>query len=200
MTERTVVEEVSFDGLSIRVDDRVLRPRGWTVLQSAWATELLGRLPPGPVLELCCGAGQIGLAAVRRTTRALVCVDRDPVAAAYAAENAVAAGMADRVELRTGDLAAAVGAGEAYPLVLADPPWVPRALVQRHPGGPGRRHRRRRGRPLRGPDPPAGGRPPPGRGWGGAAPTRDGRAGRGALAGPRRARADLARAPGPGAG
>jgi methylase of polypeptide subunit release factors len=137
MIERTLlVEEVEFDGLAIRFDARVLRPRGWTVLQSAWAHQLLEDLPPGPVLELCCGAGQIGLAAVRRNRRRLVSVDQDPVAATYAGENARAAGLATRVEVRTGDLTRAVHPGELFALVLADPPWVPESEVGRFPEDP----------------------------------------------------------------
>src|SRR5690349_21635247 len=93
-----------FGDLTIRFDDRVLRPREWTTAQSRWAAELLPDLADGPVLELCSGAGQIGLLAVTGSERRLVCVDLSPVAASFAAENAAAAGLADRVEQRTGPM------------------------------------------------------------------------------------------------
>lgn len=131
-----VVIETSFDGLSIRSDERVLVPRPWTVLQSQWAAELLPVLPQGSVLELCAGAGHIGLAAVRRSDRHLVCVDRDEVAAAYASENATDAGLASRVEVRLGSMTECLGADERFALVIADPPWVPRAEVDRYPADP----------------------------------------------------------------
>ena len=126
----------SFDGLRIRYDERVLTPRPWTVLQSRWAADLLPELPDGPVLELCAGAGHIGLAAVRRSGRRLVCVDRDLVAAAYAVANAEDAGLASRVEVRQSPIADAVGPEERFPLVIADPPWVARADIRHYPEDP----------------------------------------------------------------
>ena len=118
------METMDFDGLTIDFDDHVLRPRPWTVAQSRWAADLLAELPDGPVLELCCGAGQIGLAAVARTGRSLVCVDLNPVAVAYTERNARAAGLGDRVTVREGRLVEEVGTDERFPLVIADPPWV----------------------------------------------------------------------------
>lgn len=126
---------IRFGSLTIAYDDRVLQPRPWTVLQSDWARELLARAPAGPVLELCSGVGHIGLLAVAGTGRRLVCVDQDPLACAFAEDNARAAGLQDLVEVRPlalGD----VGADERYPLVIADPPWVPTAQVARHPQDP----------------------------------------------------------------
>ncbi len=142
---RAEVQTLAFGGLSIAHDDRVLRPRRWTLHQSHWALELLAGLPDGPVLELCSGAGQIGLVVAAGTTRRLVCVDVDPAAAHYTLHNASTAGLADRVEMRVRSLTDAVGADETFPLILADPPWVPRADVGRFPedpvraidGGPG---------------------------------------------------------------
>ena len=64
-----------FGGLDISWDARVLEPREWTLEQSLWAASILDDVPAGPVLELCCGAGQIGLRAVVGSDRRLVCVD-----------------------------------------------------------------------------------------------------------------------------
>jgi methylase of polypeptide subunit release factors len=130
------VVEMLFGGMRIRYDERVLTPRSWTLLQSRWAAELLKSLPAGRVLELCCGAGQIGLAAVVDTTRRIVCVDRDPVAAGYAAENAARAGMAVRTDVRESVLEEAVGDGERFVLVIADPPWVASEDTGRFPEDP----------------------------------------------------------------
>src|SRR3954454_23380861 len=108
------VETTHYAGLTIRFDDRVLRPRPWTAAQSRWAADLLEDVPPGPVLELCAGAAQIGLAAVVRSPRRLVCVDADARAAQFAIVNARAAGLEGRVEVRTADLTDAVSSGEEF--------------------------------------------------------------------------------------
>jgi HemK-like putative methylase len=129
-------ESVDFGGLRISFDDRVLRPRTWTESQSRWAQELLPGLPGGDVLELCSGAGQIGLLAVTGTDRRLVCVDVNPVAAELTLENARRAGLGDRVEMRQGYLSEVLAADERFPLIIADPPWVPRSQTQRFPEDP----------------------------------------------------------------
>jgi release factor glutamine methyltransferase len=129
-------EVLDFGPLRIAFDDRVLRPRAWTTAQSEWAAELLENAPAGPVLELCAGAGHIGLLAVLRASRRLVCVDVNPVACAYTARNAAAAGLADRVEVREGRMDEVVSDHERFALVIADPPWVPRADVDRYPADP----------------------------------------------------------------
>jgi release factor glutamine methyltransferase len=129
-------QTVDFGGLTIRFDDRVLRPRPWTVAQSHWAAALIAGLPPGPVVELCAGAAHIGLAAVLRSQRRLVCVDADEVAAGFAADNARAAGMAARVEVRQALVTEALAVGEQFALVIADPPWVRRGHTGSFPEDP----------------------------------------------------------------
>ena len=123
-------------GLTFAYDPRVLEPRPWTAGQSAWAAELLGDLPAGPVLELCCGAGHIGLLAVYDNDRHLVQVDVDPTACAYARHNAAETGLGARVEVRCAPLHEAVLPAEWFPLVIADPPWVASADVRRYPDDP----------------------------------------------------------------
>jgi methylase of polypeptide subunit release factors len=129
-------ESIDFGGLEIAFDGRVLRPRTWTENQSRWAAELLPHLPGGDVLELCSGAGQIGLLAVAGTERRLVCVDLNPAAAELTTTNAAAAGRADLVEVRQGRIGDVLEPGETFPLVIADPPWVRRADTQRFPEDP----------------------------------------------------------------
>lgn len=129
-------ETTDFGGLQIEYDERVLRPRTWTENQSRWAAELLPDLPAGDVLELCSGAGQIGLLAVAGSDRRLVCVDVNPVAAELTAANASAAGLQDRVEMRAGLIEEVLASGERYPLIIADPPWVRRTETQRFPEDP----------------------------------------------------------------
>jgi methylase of polypeptide subunit release factors len=127
---------IAFGGLQIAYDDRVLRPRTWTENQSRWAAELLPHLPDGQVLELCSGAGQIGLLAVAGSGRRLVCVDVNPVAAELTRANAAAAGLSEQVEMREGLIGEVLSPDERFPLIIADPPWVPRSQTQRFPEDP----------------------------------------------------------------
>jgi methylase of polypeptide subunit release factors len=132
----STAEVVDFGDLRIAFDRRLLRPRSWTENQSLWAAELLPSLPPGTVLELCSGAGQIGLLGVAGSGRRLVCVDVNPVAAEYIAANAVAAGLRNRVEIRLGRIDDALAPRERFPLIIADPPWVPGPDTARFPEDP----------------------------------------------------------------
>jgi methylase of polypeptide subunit release factors len=125
-----------FGPLLVEYDERVLAPRAWTLQQTTWAVELAADAPAGPLLELCAGAGHIGLAAAVLADRDLVQVEADPVAAGYAVANAARAGWAERVEVRTARLADAVRPGERFALVLADQPYLPSSDVRRWPEDP----------------------------------------------------------------
>jgi len=114
----------------------VLPPRSWTVAQSEWAVDLVGARPPGPILELCSGGGQIGLLAALRSRRPLVAVDVNEIAAVCARHNASHAGIAHLVEVRCGSIDSALGEHESFPMILADPPWVPHDEISRFPLDP----------------------------------------------------------------
>jgi methylase of polypeptide subunit release factors len=129
-------ETIDFGGLQIAYDERVLRPRTWTENQSRWAAGLLPSLPAGDVLELCSGAGQIGLLAIAGCDRRLICVDVNLVAAELTAVNALAAGLQDRVEMREGLVSEVLAPEERFPLIIADPPWVRRSETVRFPEDP----------------------------------------------------------------
>lgn len=131
-----MTDRITFGPLTIAFDHRVLRPREWTLAQSEWAADLMVTAPGGPVLELCAGAGHIGLAAIASTDRRLVCVDSSAVACDYTRVNARAADMADRVEVREARLEAALTPDERFPIIIADPPWVPRASTGSFPEDP----------------------------------------------------------------
>ena len=136
MTTTPAPESMAFGPLRISFDGRVLRPRPWTTAQSEWAAEVLAGAPAGPVLELCAGAGQIGLLTVVGSSRPLVCVDVDPVACDFARQNAAAAGLADRVEVREGPMQQVLDDAERFAVVVADPPWVRRSELGRYPEDP----------------------------------------------------------------
>lgn len=129
------MESIAFSHLTISYDERVLRPRPWTVMQSRWAAELIPDSPVGRVLELCAGAGQIGLLAVFLANRPLLCVDLNPAACELTELNARRAGLGDDVEVLCGDLDVSP-ADETFGVVIADPPWVPAAETEQFPEDP----------------------------------------------------------------
>jgi release factor glutamine methyltransferase len=130
------VVTTAFGGLVIETTDANLSPRPWTVRQSCWATELAGDGVGDPVLELCCGAGHIGLEFVRHTGRSLVQVDASASACEWARHNAARNGLGSLVEIRHAPLSAALAAGERFALVLADPPYVPSGDIGLYPDDP----------------------------------------------------------------
>jgi release factor glutamine methyltransferase len=135
MTEaRFEAQFVDFEGLRIEYDERVLTPRPWTAEQSRWAAELIREAPRGPVLELCAGAGHIGLLAVTLAPRPLVCVDKDAVACGFLRRNAALAGIP--ADVREGSMDAVLEDHEEFAVVVADPPWVRTSDVGRFPEDP----------------------------------------------------------------
>lgn len=134
VTDRGASRVVDFEGLRIEYDERVLEPRPWTARQSHWAADLIRAAPPGPVLELCSGAGHIGLLAVTLAPRTLVCVDADPAACGYLRRNAANAGI--RADVREGRMDEVLAADERFAVVIADPPWVASDEVGRYPEDP----------------------------------------------------------------
>jgi len=109
-----------------------------------FASRLDGRLisADATVLDLGTGSGVCALFAARHARR-VVAVDINPAAVRCAAVNAWMNGLEQRIELRQGDLFAAV-TGERFDLVLFNPPFllgVPkdaRDAAWRSHDGPGR--------------------------------------------------------------
>jgi release factor glutamine methyltransferase len=86
------------------------------------------------VLEVGAGVGHIGLAANAASGRELVLVDVDERACELARRNADVSGQ--RVAVRCGPMDAVLRDGEHFPLVLADPPYIPSGDVGRFPEDP----------------------------------------------------------------
>jgi methylase of polypeptide subunit release factors len=130
------VQTQAFGPLTVSFDRRVLTPRPWTLMQSQWAAELAIEAPDGPLLELCAGAGQIGLAAAVFSGRAVVQVEADPIAAGYARANAAATALRSPVEVRNAPMHTALAADERFAVIVADPPYLPTVDVARWPDDP----------------------------------------------------------------
>ena len=136
MVDVSGTRSCQFGPLVVTYDERVLEPRLWTLGQSEWAAQLCQSAPPGPLLELCAGAGHIGLAAAVLADRDLVQVEADPTAAGFARANADTAGWGERVEIRTERLQTAIRANESFAVILADPPYLPSSTIDRWPDDP----------------------------------------------------------------
>ncbi len=134
--QQSALRSLAFGPLSISWHEGVLEPRPWTAAQSRWAAELAAGVPDGPVLELCCGAGHIGLLAAHLTGRPLVCVDVSPAACTLTRLNAATAGLGELVEVREGSMEAVLEPTERFGLVIADPPWVSTHEVETYPEDP----------------------------------------------------------------
>lgn len=126
-----VLEEAWFDGLLVRVDNRVLIPRPETEELVDWISrdlESMG-LTPGRMLDVCTGSGCIALALANRWSSAAVeAWDLSPEALTLAAENATRLGLA--VTFKQVDVLQTAALPASAPLVdllVSNPPYVCRA-------------------------------------------------------------------------
>jgi release factor glutamine methyltransferase len=118
-----LVGKREFYGRTFRVDARVLVPRPETELV---LEEALAALPGGGrALDLCTGSGILGVSlALERPGASVVATDLSPDALVVARENASLLGAA--IDLRAGDLYAAVQPDERFHLIVSNPPYIPR--------------------------------------------------------------------------
>jgi release factor glutamine methyltransferase len=108
-----------------KVTAAVLIPRPDTETLIERACALLPEDKPLRVLDLCTGSGAIAVTlAAERPLVSVVATDISEPALAIACENARKHGVEARVELRQGDLFAALKAGDRFDLVVANPPYI----------------------------------------------------------------------------
>lgn len=119
--DREVVEELR--GIRLKVLPGVFNPALFRVTPVFLDWLSGGLVPTGAaVLDLGTGTGVLAIAAARSAAR-VVAVDCNPAAVECARANVAANGVADRVEVRHGDLFDPV-AGERFDLVLCNPPFL----------------------------------------------------------------------------
>lgn len=125
-----LVGETEFWGLPFYVDASVLvpRPDTETVIEVARVARP-DRAAACRILDLCTGSGVIAVSLAREYPAAqIVATEISPAAAAMARKNAERNGVADRVDVRGGDLFAPV-AGERFELIASNPPYIASAVI-----------------------------------------------------------------------
>ena len=129
-----------FRGIELAVGPGVFVPRPETEILAGLGVEAAASVD-GDVLvvDLCTGSGAVALSVAHEVPAArVVALELDPSAVAWARRNVERLGLADRVEVREGDVTGAhTGlladvAGRAD-VVLANPPYIPPGMVPTEP-------------------------------------------------------------------
>jgi release factor glutamine methyltransferase len=125
-----LVGETEFWGLPFHVEASVLvpRPDTETVIEVVRAARP-DRASACRILDLCTGSGVIAVSLAREYPAAqVVATEVSPPAAALARRNAERNAVADRVDIREGDLFAPVR-GERFDVIAANPPYIASAVI-----------------------------------------------------------------------
>jgi release factor glutamine methyltransferase len=123
--------EQEFWGLPFYVDASVLVPRPDTETVIEVARSLRAdRSAPCRVLDLCTGSGVIAISLAKELRAArVIATELSEAAVALARRNAERNGVADRVEIRHGDLWEPV-AGERFDLICSNPPYIASSVIE----------------------------------------------------------------------
>lgn len=125
-----LIGEHEFWGLPLYVDPHVLvpRPDTETVVEVIVAARS-DKKAPCRVLDLCTGSGAIALALAKELPGAqVIATDVSAEAVAIARKNAERNKLAERIEVRHGDLFAPV-AGETFDIIASNPPYIASAVI-----------------------------------------------------------------------
>lgn len=125
-----LVGETEFWGLPFHVEPSVLvpRPDTETVVEVVRAARP-DRVAACRILDLCTGSGVIAISLAREYPAAqVVATEVAAAAAALARRNAARNAVADRVDVREGDLWAPV-AGERFEVIASNPPYIASSVI-----------------------------------------------------------------------
>lgn len=127
-----LVGSQEFWSIALAVDGRALIPRrdSETLVEVVLAA-IADRAAPLRIADIGTGSGALALALLRELPAArAVATDLAPGALALAGENAARLGLAERIDLRQGDLLEPL-AGEAFDVLVANLPYVPSGDIDR---------------------------------------------------------------------
>jgi release factor glutamine methyltransferase len=131
-----VIGRVHFCGLEIATAPDCLVPRSDTAVLAAGATEVLSAMgsPRPVVVDMCCGVGNLAcaLATAFPAARVYAC-DLTDACVNAASANVRRLGLADRVEVRQGDLFGSLGGLSlegTIDLVVCNPPYMSTGRLQ----------------------------------------------------------------------
>ncbi|MCA9508345.1 MAG: peptide chain release factor N(5)-glutamine methyltransferase [Myxococcales bacterium] len=118
-----IIESKEFFGYDFKVNSRCLIPRPDT---ECVVEQCLSRLKSGDrVYDICTGSGVIAITLLRECPQiTAVASDLSQQALDIASINAHKLGVADRIDMRCGDLFAPFGPMEQAQLVVANPPYI----------------------------------------------------------------------------
>jgi release factor glutamine methyltransferase len=127
-----IIGGVSFCGFEIKVNRDVLVPRPETERLAEHAGSWLSRLEaPAPLaLDFGTGSGCLAVVLAANCPRARIhALDISPEAVAVARENAAVNRLAGRITFHTSDGFSGLGPGLSFDLIVANPPYIPRAEI-----------------------------------------------------------------------
>jgi ribosomal protein L3 glutamine methyltransferase len=135
-----LVGKAYIQGVPFAVDERVIVPRsylGEMLMGELFADEAAGIIEDlssvHRILDLCTGSGCLAILAAMRFPDAMVdAVELSADALDVARKNIAEHGMEGRIRLLQGDLLEPVK-GETYDLIIANPPYVARDVVEAFP-------------------------------------------------------------------
>ncbi len=117
-----------FYGLSFEVGPGVLIPRPETemLVEFAIAQLNVSTTPEPLIVDVCCGTGCIGIAALYSCESARgVSIDVSPGAVHYTLRNAAAQGVAHRIQVQQADLLSSIAPGVHADVLVSNPPYIP---------------------------------------------------------------------------
>ncbi len=125
-----LVGDQEFWSLTFDVDANVLIPRQDTETVITLVLDQVGdRAAERRVLDLCTGSGILAVTLARELPAAqVIATDLSAPAAAVAVKNAARNGVAERVDVRTGDLFEPV-VDRVFDLIVSNPPYIPTAVI-----------------------------------------------------------------------
>lgn len=123
-----LVGDQEFWSLPFAVDRNVLVPRRDTETLIELVVASVDRAAPLRGVDVGTGSGAIAITLARelRASR-WIAIDVSPAAAELARANAERHGVADRVEVRVGDLLDPIAADPPFDLIVSNPPYIPTA-------------------------------------------------------------------------